>query len=171
MQFYNFWILFLTFAFSTFPPLSTNLSKKNSFQGASCTFLLLYHFLSFWKRVLQSALQCQFVFSEYLFHIHVFQNHNVDREKKPTKERVMSSYNSYCAVCLSHPFFPFPVKSCKKFKADEVYCWRKKLFLKKKSKKPLFCPSTQERLLNYKSSARKKQERHCLHVPYYVFYF
>lgn len=137
MHIYNFWILVLMVAFSTFPPLSTNLSKK-IFQGASCTFLLLYHFISFWKRVLQSALQCEFFFSEYLFHIHVFQNHNVDWEKKPTKERVMSSYTSYCAVCLSHPFFPFPVKSCKKFKADEVYCWRKKLFLKIKVKKNFY---------------------------------
>lgn len=39
---------------------------------------------------------------------------------------------------LSHPFFPFPVKSCKKFKADEVYCWRKKLFLKIKVKKTFY---------------------------------
>lgn len=90
---------------------------------------------------------------------------------KLTDERVMSSYTSYCAVCLSHPFSPFPVKSCKKFKADEVYCWRKVIFEKKNQKNFLFCPSTQERLLNYKSSARKKQERHRLHVPYYVFYF
>lgn len=29
LHFYNFWILFLTFAFSTFPPLSTNLPKKD----------------------------------------------------------------------------------------------------------------------------------------------
>ena len=78
----------------------------------------------------------------------------------------------FLLCCVSFPsLLPFPVKSCKKFKADEVYCWRKSYFWKKNSKKLLFCPSTQERLLNYKSSARKKQERHCLHVPYYVFYF
>lgn len=50
----------------------------------------------------------------------------------------MQSSTSYCAVCLSDPFSPFPVKSCKKFKADEVYCWRKKLFLGKKLKKPFY---------------------------------
>lgn len=79
--------------------------------------------------------------------------------KRNLQSRAMSSYPSCCAVCLSHPFSPFPVKSCKKFKADEVYCWRKKLFLKKKPQKKLFfCPSTQERLLNYKSSARKSRK-------------
>lgn len=79
--------------------------------------------------------------------------------KRNLQTRAMSSYTSCCAVCLSHPFSPFPVKSCKKFKADEVYCWRKKLFLKKKPQKKLFfCPSTQERLLNYKSSARKSRK-------------
>lgn len=55
--------------------------------------------------------------------------------KRNLQSRAMSSYPSCCAVCLSHPFSPFPVKSCKKFKADEVYCWRKKLFLKKNLKK------------------------------------
>lgn len=53
----------------------------------------------------------------------------------------MQSHTSFCAVCLSHPFSPFPVKSCKKFKADEVYCWRKKLSLKRKpkeKKKPFY---------------------------------
>lgn len=51
------------------------------------------------------------------------------------RERAMQSSISYCAVCRSHPFSPFPVESCKKFKADEVYCWRKKLFLKKRTQK------------------------------------
>ena len=94
----------------------------------------------------------------------------IGKRNLPTREWCIIPF---LLCCVSFPsLLPFPVKSCKKFKADEVYCWRKKLFLKKKnSKKLLFCPSTQERLLNYKSSARKKQERHHLHVPYYVFYF
>lgn len=62
LHFYNVWVLLPTFAFSTLPPLSTNLSKKQKkkkkrFQGASCTFLSLYRFISFWKTVLQSVLQ------------------------------------------------------------------------------------------------------------------
>lgn len=93
----------------------------------------------------------------------------IGKRNLPTREWCIIPF---LLCCVSFPsLLPFPVKSCKKFKADEVYCWRKKLFLKKKTKKLLFCPSTQERLLNYKSSARKKQERHHLHVPYYVFYF
>lgn len=109
LQFLN--SIFDIYSLSTFPPLSTNLSKKKKkrFQGASCTFLLLYLFLSFWKRVLQSALQCYVLFSEYRFHIHVFQNHNVGWEKKPTIESDVILPFLLC--CVSFPsLLPFPCK-------------------------------------------------------------
>lgn len=83
--------------------------QKKVFQGASFTFLLFYHSISFWKRVLQSALQCKFFYSEYLFHIHVLKNHNVNWEKKPTNESDVLTHFLLC--CVSFPsLLPFPCK-------------------------------------------------------------
>lgn len=60
----------------------------------------------------------------------------IGKRNLPTREWCIIPF---LLCCVSFPsLLPFPVKSCKKFKADEVYCWRKKLFLKKKTQKNFY---------------------------------
>lgn len=60
----------------------------------------------------------------------------IGKRNLPTREWCIIRF---LLCCVSFPsLLPFPVKSCKKFKADEVYCWRKKLFLKKKTQKNFY---------------------------------
>lgn len=110
LHFYNLWILFLTFAFSTFPPLSTNLSKKKKKNfKVQVVHSYCYTISSLSGREYYNQHHNVNSFSLNMFHIHVFQNHNVDWEKKPTNESDVIIHFLLC--CVSFPsLLPFPCK-------------------------------------------------------------
>lgn len=121
LQFLN--SIFDIYSLSTFPPLSTNLSKKKKkdfkvqvVHSYCYTFSSLSGKEYYNQHYNVTSFSLNIVFTYMYFKIITLVG------KRNLQSRAMSSYPSCCAVCLSHPFSPFPVKSCKKFKADEVYC-------------------------------------------------
>lgn len=109
LHFYDFWIPFLTFAFSTFPPLSTNLSKKKKISRCRLYILIIIPFHLFLEENITISITMLILFPLNMFHIRVFQNHSINWEKKPTNESDVIIHFLLC--CVSFPsLLPFPCK-------------------------------------------------------------
>lgn len=136
-MFYTFGILCWAFAFSTSPPLPWALIIKKDFKVQvvhshrnSISSLSGREDYSQVHNANSLSLPVCFVYAYFKIIVLI--------RKRDLQTRARCNHPLLIVLCLFHPVSPFPVKSCKKFKADEVYCWRKKLFLEKKTQKNHF---------------------------------
>lgn len=108
LHLYNFGIPFLTFTFFTFPPLSTNLSKKIS--RCKLYILIVKPSYLFLEESVTISITTLILFLLVLFHIHIFKIRMlIEKRNLPTRDSDVIIHFLLC--CVSFPsLLPFPCK-------------------------------------------------------------